>query len=111
MAKSTLAKSASPHRFVAEVTRPRPSKNSAKSVRNFVVFPTGTLGYPWHVVTSSTHRTISRHKSLRYALRKCSRLNERCAHNPIDPFAIALSGFADVNSYRAYYQGVSNDCE
>ena len=28
-----------------------------------------------------------------------------------DPLKIALSGFPDVNSYRAYYEGVGNDVE
>jgi hypothetical protein len=26
-----------------------------------------------------------------------------------DPLKIALSGFPDVNTYRAYYEGVGND--
>ena len=29
--------------------------------------------------------------------------------NQLDPLKIALSDFPDVNSYRAYYEGVRND--
>ena len=29
----------------------------------------------------------------------------------LDPLKVALSGFPDVNTYRAYYEGVGNDVE
>lgn len=43
----------------------------------FRVFPTGDADYPWRIGASATNQTISRHKSLSFALRKCSRLNDR----------------------------------
>ena len=77
----------------------------------FSVFATGEAESPWRIAASATDQTISRHKSLSYALRKCTRLNEQCAEIHADPLKIALSGFADVNTYRAYYEGVGNDAE
>lgn len=43
----------------------------------FRVFPTGEAEYSWRIAASETNQTISRHKSLTYALTKCSRLNDR----------------------------------
>ena len=42
----------------------------------FRVFPTGGAEYHWRIEALATNQTISRHKSLSFALRKCSRLNQ-----------------------------------
>lgn len=44
---------------------------------DFRVFPTGEAEYHWRIAALTTNQTISRHKSLSFAIRKCSRLNER----------------------------------
>ena len=75
---------------------------------DFRVFPTGEAEYSWRIAALATDQTISRHRSLTYALRKCSRLNEQYREQH-DPLKIALSGFPDVNTYRAYYEGVGYD--
>jgi hypothetical protein len=41
----------------------------------FMVFPTRTDTYVWKIVGIETNRTISRHKNLREALRRCAQLN------------------------------------
>jgi hypothetical protein len=76
----------------------------------FRVFPTGESDYYWRITALASNQTISRHKSLAYALRKCTRLNEHSEAKP-DSLKIALSGFPDVNTYRAYYEGVGYDGE
>jgi hypothetical protein len=75
------------------------------------VLPTGEAEYHWRIVALATNQTISHHKSLTYALRKCTRLNRQLEQVKPDPLTVALSGFRDVNSYRAYYEGVANDSE
>jgi hypothetical protein len=75
------------------------------------VFPTGEAEYHWRIVALATNQTISLHRSLTYALRKCARLNEQPQNASLDALTIAPSGFRDVNSYRAYYEGVENDSE
>ena len=99
MATSTLAKPLNSH---ASHSKPQPG---------FRVFPTGDAEYSWRIAASATNQTISRHKSLSYALRKCNRLNEQYREPQPDPLKIALSGFPDVNTYRAYYEGVGYDGE
>jgi hypothetical protein len=44
---------------------------------SFRVFPTGDAEYSWRIATLVSNQTISRHKSLSFALRKCIRLNAR----------------------------------
>lgn len=51
---------------------------------NFRVFPTGEAEYHWRIAASATNQTISRHKSLSFALRKCSRLNHRSGKGASD---------------------------
>jgi len=57
--------------------RPFAPLTYAKSHPEFQVFPTGEAKYHWRIVARGTSRTISRHKSLTFALRKCARLNEQ----------------------------------
>jgi hypothetical protein len=64
VASPTLANSLSPLQLFAQ------------RQREFRVFPTGDAEYHWRIVASRTNRTVSRHKSLSFALRKCSRLNK-----------------------------------
>ena len=109
MAASTLANSPKSHQLLADIARSLAPLTCRKSQPEFQVFPTGEAEYHWRIVALATDRTISRHKSLTYALRKCTRLNEQREEAQIDPLKIALSGFPDVNTYRAYYEGVGND--
>lgn len=36
-------------------------------------------------------------------------ISQLCVGEQLDPLTVALSGFPDVNSYRAYYEGVENE--
>ena len=92
MATTTLANSPQSHQLVAEVARP----SCPKLQPDFRVFPTGKAEYHWRVAALATNRTISRHKSLTLALRKCTRLNEQQGEAQLYPVKIALSGFPDV---------------
>ena len=92
MATSTLANSRQSHQLVTGMTRPSYPKPQPR----FHVFPTGKAEYHWRVAALATNRTISRHKSLTLALRKCTRLNEPRGKAQPDPVKIALSGFPDV---------------
>jgi hypothetical protein len=74
VATSTLANPPSSHQWLAVVRLP-PRQRHPKSPSSFRVFPTGEAEYHWRIVALATDRTISRHKSLTYALRKCVRLN------------------------------------
>ena len=77
VARSTLAKSLDPHPLLAEILPPQARLRYAKRQPEFRVFPTGSAEYHWRVVALGSNRTISRHKSLTVALRKCTRLNEQ----------------------------------
>ena len=99
MATPTLANPFSLH---PRYPKPQPS---------FRVFPTGEAEYSWRIAALVSNQTISRHKSLAYAIRKCTRLNEHYRETPPDSLKVALSGFPDVNTYRAYYEGVGYDTE
>jgi len=74
MARPTLANSHSFHPLFAE-TGPFAPTAYPKSQPEFRVFPTGNAEYHWRIAASATNRTISRHKSLTFALRKCTWLN------------------------------------
>jgi len=106
VATSTLANSSNSHQLFALTGRSFAVPRLPKMQAQFLVFPTGKSQYPWQVAASATKRTISRHKSLIRALNKCTQLNEQHDGAPLDPLKITLSGFPDVNSYRAYYEGV-----
>jgi hypothetical protein len=77
VATSTLANSPNPHQLFAKTVRPFAPPSFLKLQPRFRVFPTGEAEYHWLVAALATNRTISRHKSLTFALRKCARLNER----------------------------------
>jgi hypothetical protein len=109
VATSTLAKAPNSHQLLADTMRPFAPPNRPKPQPEFMVSPTGRAEYHWRIVALATDRTISRHKSLIFALRKCNRLNEQRDETQLDPLKVALSGFPDVNSYRAYYEGVGNE--
>jgi hypothetical protein len=108
VATSTLANPSNPHPLFAAV-RAFVLPSYPKPQPEFRVFPTGEAEYYWRIVALATDRTISRHKSLSFALRKCTRLNGQRGKAQPDPLKVALSGFPDVNSYRAYYEGVGNE--
>ena len=76
MAKSTVANSPDPHQLCAGIVRPFACPNSPRPQPDFRVFSTGEAEYHWRIAAITTNRTISRHKSLGFALRKCTRLNE-----------------------------------
>ena len=65
MATLTLANRLNPHQL------------SARQHREFRVFPTGETEYQWRIVALRANTTISRHRSLSFALRKCTRLNKQ----------------------------------
>lgn len=46
---------------------------------SFMIFPSTTAIYTWRIVGMESGRTISRHKLLAEALRKCEQLNLRSA--------------------------------
>jgi hypothetical protein len=73
----TLPNSANPHRFFAPKLRPLPPPNYPNPQREFLVFPTGKSEYHWRIVALATNRTMSRHQSPSFALRKCLRLNQQ----------------------------------
>jgi hypothetical protein len=75
VAAPTVAKSPNPHQFPAEILRPFALPICPKPQPEFLVFPTGTTEYLWRVAALATTQTVSRHKSLTFALRKCTRLN------------------------------------
>jgi hypothetical protein len=109
VATSTLANFPNSHPPLAETVRPCALPNYPKPQPEFRVFPTGEAEYCWRIVALATSQIISRHKSLSYAVRKCTRLNGQRDEVKLDPLKVALSGFPDVNSYPAYYEGVRNE--
>jgi len=75
VATPTLAKSPNSHQlFAAIVQRFAPRHRKARST--FRVFPTGTAEYPWRIAELATEQTVSCHKSLSFALKKCTQLNQ-----------------------------------
>jgi len=77
MAIPTLANSPNPLQLFTHTVRLFPSPNHAKSQPEFLVFSTGQAEHSWRIVALGTGRTISRHKSLSFALKKCTRLNQQ----------------------------------
>jgi hypothetical protein len=77
VATSTLANPLNPHPLFA-VARAFAPPTYPKPQPEFRVFPTGEAEYHWRIVALSANRIVSRHKSLGFALRKCTRLNEQC---------------------------------
>lgn len=77
MAASTLANSSRSHKFLPKPARPFALPSYPKTQPRFRVFPTAEAVYPWRIAALSTDHTVSCHKSLSYALRKCTRLNEQ----------------------------------
>jgi hypothetical protein len=77
VATPTLANPLSVHRLFARIVRPVASRRHPKLHPDFRVFPTGQAEYHWRIVALTTNQTISRHKSLSFAVRKCNRLNGR----------------------------------
>ncbi|HZP63825.1 MAG TPA: hypothetical protein VFB28_10460 [Terriglobales bacterium] len=109
MAVSTLANPSNSHQPLRTRARTSSPAFHLPSTPKFRVLATGEADYHWRIVALATNHTVSHHKSLTYALRKCTRLNRQLEQVKPDPLTIALSGFRDVNSYRAYYEGVGND--
>jgi hypothetical protein len=77
VAVSTLTNPSNPPTSFADVVRPFALSSYPKPQPDFRVFPTGDAVYCWRIAALATNQTISRHKSLTFALRKCTRLNER----------------------------------
>jgi len=77
VATSTLANSPNPHQLFTRIVRPFPPLTYRRRHPEFQVFPTGEAKYHWRIVALDAGRTISRHKTLTFALRKCTRLNKR----------------------------------
>ena len=77
MAISTLANSPNPHRLIADIVRPFAPSNHPKPQPEFRVFPTGEAKYPWHIRVLAVNRSVSLHKNLSFALKKCTRLNKQ----------------------------------
>ena len=101
MATPTLTNSLNHYQLFARIVLPVAMSTCAKP-QHFLVFPTGNSDYPWRIAGSATNRTVSQHKSLVHALRKCTRLNYQCDDAPLDPQKITPSGFPDASSNRAY---------
>jgi hypothetical protein len=100
VATPTVANSPNPPQLFAESLRPVAPMVRPKPQPEFLVFPTGTVEYHWCIVALAANRTISRHKSLTFALRKCIRLNEQRGQTQLDP----------LNTLgRADRQGVGNE--
>jgi hypothetical protein len=76
VATPTLAKSPNPHQFLPKLARPFAPPSHPKPQFAFCVFPTGKAVYPWRIAALATNQTVSFHKSLRFALSKCTRLNQ-----------------------------------
>lgn len=76
MATSTLANSLYPPLF-ADTGRPFARAAYPKSQPEFRVFPTEEPKYNWRIVALASNRTMSRHNSLAFALKKCTWLNGR----------------------------------
>jgi hypothetical protein len=77
VATPTLANPLNTHQLFARIVRPVASRRYPKPQFDFHVFPTGETVYHWRISSLATNKTISRHKSLSFALRKCTRLNDR----------------------------------
>ena len=77
MAASTLAKAPNLHQFFVKTERRFAPGRHPRSQPAFRVFPTGKTEFHWRIAVLATNRTISRHKSLSYALEKCTRLNKQ----------------------------------
>ena len=75
MATPTLANSPHSYQLLAESPRPGAATTGPKPQTEFLVLPTGDGVYPWCIGTLAASRIISHHKSLTFALRKCTRLN------------------------------------
>ena len=73
MAKPTVANPLRAQLFAAAT----PTFAESSYHKPFRVFPTGEAEYHWRIAALPTNQTISRHKSLSFALRKCTRLNSR----------------------------------
>jgi hypothetical protein len=77
VATPTLANPLSVHQLFARIVRPVASRRYPKLHPDFRVFPTDEAEYHWRIVALTTNQTISRHKSLSFAVMKCTRLNHR----------------------------------
>src|SRR5579863_1745789 len=77
VATPTLAKSPNSHQLFAAIARPVAPRHR-KPRPTFRVFPTGTAEYLWRIAELTTEQTVSCHKSLSLALKKCTRLNHSC---------------------------------
>jgi hypothetical protein len=77
MALPTVANPLHFHQSLTGVARPFALPSYPKTQPRFRVFPTAEAVYPWRIAALSTNHTVSCHKSLSYALKKCTRLNEQ----------------------------------
>ncbi len=77
MAESTLANSLKSIQFSAAIVRANARSKHRQLQSEFRVFPIAEGEYHWRIAALETNGTISRHKSLSFALRKCTRLNKQ----------------------------------
>ena len=77
MAASTVANPPDAHRSPRNLARPFAPPSSPKAQSELRVFPTEESEYHWRIVALPSNQTLSRHKSLAFALRKCTRLNQQ----------------------------------
>jgi hypothetical protein len=77
MARLNLANPPNSHQLFAARVRLSLRSSYPKPQPDFRVFPTGEKQYCWRIAALATNQTISRHKSLSFALRKCTRLNKQ----------------------------------
>jgi hypothetical protein len=82
VATPTLANSSSSLQSSIRGVRPFPPLTQTKSQPRFLVFPCQKAKFNWQIVSLGTSRTISRHKSLSFALRKCTSLNKQRRGGP-----------------------------
>jgi hypothetical protein len=76
VATPTLANFRNRPPLFADFGRPAP-RIHAKPQPQFRVFPSDQVQFHWRIVALASNRTVSRHNSLGFALKKCTRLNGR----------------------------------
>ena len=77
MATPTLPNRPRSHCLITAAVRVVGPSNRPTSKPSFRVFPTGEAEHHWRIAASATNQTISLHKSLSFALKKCNRPNSR----------------------------------
>ena len=108
MATFTLANFCNSDQLFAEIRQPLRVPSYPKPRGEFLVFPTGETEYHWRIAALATNRTVSRHKSLIFALRKCSSLNQQHEKSQRDPLKAHPRPIPNAKS-RTELRRVAND--